>query len=97
MPNTGKMQLNKLNYDRDREVVDFVIRRKLGETAIIIHGEVPVMILSAGEIRGFAKAAVRQALIDAADALTEAGDETEEDEPADEGTHPEDLNAANDD
>lgn len=80
MTESSTMQLNKLNYDRDREMVDFAMRRKLGDTAIVINGEVPVTMLSAGDIRGFAKAAVRQALLDAAEALadTEDGDEAED-------------------
>lgn len=68
-PYTTNMQLNKLGYDRDREIVEFSLRRSFENTAIIINGEVPVMMLSAGDIRSFAKAAVRQALLEAAEAL----------------------------
>ncbi|MHB2265631.1 hypothetical protein [Aliihoeflea sp. PC F10.4] len=92
---TTDMQLNKLGYNREREVVEFSMRRSFDNTAIVINGEVPVMMLSAGDIRGFAKAAVRQALLDAAAALAEPDDT--EDDTAEEGTRPEDLNAANDD
>lgn len=91
MADSSTMQLNKLNYDREREMVDFAMRRKLGDTAIVINGEVPVMMLAAGDIRGFAKAAVRQALLDAADALTG----TEDGEEIADRSQPDDLDAAN--
>lgn len=97
MTNSGNMQLNKLNYDREREIVEFSLRRKLDDGAILISGEVPVMIIDQGNLRQFAKAAVRQALLDAAEALAETDAEAEERTLAEEGTRPEDLNAANDD
>lgn len=50
-----------------------------------------------GDLRQFAKAAVRQALLDAVDSLAEPEEEAEDDESAEEGMRPEDLNATNDD
>lgn len=90
MPDSGKMQLNKLNYDRDREMVEFSLRRSLGETAISISGEIPLMVVTQGDVRPYAKAAVRQALLDAADVLAC-------EKEAEEGMRPENLNASNDD
>lgn len=88
-----KMQINKLNYDASRGIVDFSLRKSVGGTAIFIGGEVPLTVINTTALRGAAKAAVRQALLDAADALSDQAREGE----ADEGIHPEDLNAANDD
>ena len=90
---TTDMQLNKLGYDRERGVVEFSMRRSFDETAIVIAGEVPMMVIDPAGLRTAAKAAVRQALLDAADALSDQTAEAE----IDEGIHPEDLNAANDD
>jgi len=87
------MQLNKLGYDRDRRVVEFSMRRSFDETAIVITGEVPMMVIDSSGLRTAAKAAVRQALLDAADALTDKAAALE----VHEGIRPEDLNAANDD
>ena len=71
------MQLNKLGYDRDRRVVEFSMRRSFDETAIVITGEVPMMVIDSSGLRTAAKAAVRQALLDAADALTDQADAVE--------------------
>lgn len=90
MAYTTEMQLNKLGYDRERQVVEFSMRRSFDETAIVIAGEVPMTVLDAARLRSAAKVAVRQALLDAADALLNAPE-------VDEGIHPEDLNATNDD
>jgi hypothetical protein len=90
---TTDMQLNKLGYDRDRRVVEFSMRRSFDETAIVITGEVPMMVIDSSGLRTAAKAAVRQALLDAADALTDKAAALE----VHEGIRPEDLNAANDD
>lgn len=97
MTHTSGMQLNKLNYDRQREIIEFSMRSSFDDTAIIISGEVPVRIIDAAGLRSASKAAVRQALLDAANALAEATDEDEVDLEADEGMRPEDLNATNDD
>lgn len=93
MAYTTDMQLNKLGYDRDRRVVEFSMRRSFDETAIVITGEVPMMVIDSSGLRTAAKAAVRQALLDAADALTDKAAALE----VHEGIRPEDLNAANDD
>lgn len=74
---TTDMQLNKLGYDRDRRVVEFSMRRSFDETAIVITGEVPMMVIDSSGLRTAAKAAVRQALLDAADALTDQADAVE--------------------
>jgi hypothetical protein len=71
---TTDMQLNKLGYDRERGIVEFALRRSFDDTAIIITGEVPMAVLDATRLRSASKAAVRQALIDAADALVETDD-----------------------
>lgn len=77
MAYTTDMQLNKLGYDRDRRVVEFSMRRSFDETAIVITGEVPMMVIDSSGLRTAAKAAVRQALLDAADALTDQADAVE--------------------
>jgi hypothetical protein len=78
MTYTTDMQLNKLSYDREREVVEFSMRRSFDETAIVITGEVPMMVIDSAGLRTAAKAAVRQALLDAADALDDiSADENE--------------------
>ena len=97
MAYTTNMQLNKLGYDRERGVVEFSMRRSFDATAIVITGEVPMMIIDSARLRAASKAAVRQALLDAADALEEAGEEDDLDAAIDEGIRPEDLNATNDD
>lgn len=76
MLNSGDMQFNTLNYDRERGVVQFSLRKNLLDGAIVISGEVPLAILSSTDTRSSAKAAVRQALLDAADAMGD--DEAEE-------------------
>ena len=93
MAYTTDMQLNKLGYDRARGVIEFSMRRSFDETAIVISGEVPMSVIDSAGLRTAAKAAVRQALLDAADALSDQAVEVE----IDEGLHPEDLNASNDD
>ncbi|HEV7433580.1 MAG TPA: hypothetical protein VGO22_01715 [Pseudorhizobium sp.] len=74
MAHTGKIELNKLNYDRAQEIVVFSLRRSLGAQAIVINGEVPLTIIDHAGLRFVAKAAVRQALLDAVDALADDDD-----------------------
>lgn len=69
MPDTGEMQFNKLNYDGVRKVVEFALRKNLADGVLVISGEVPLPILSSPDARSPAQAAVRQALLDAVEAL----------------------------
>lgn len=94
MTYTTAMQLNKLGYDRERGVIEFSMRKSFDDTAIVINGEVPLMIIETAGLRPAARAAVRQALLDAAHALE---DMPVDEIVAEEGTRPEDLNATNDD
>lgn len=71
MAHSGALQLNKLNYDREREIVDFAFRRNIEGTMLVVEGEVPLMVIDQGNLRQSAKAAVRQALLDAAEVLAE--------------------------
>ena len=91
------MQLNKLGYDRGRGVVEFSMRKSLDNTAIVISGEVPMVVIDSAHIRSASKAAVRQALLDAADALERSDDEDRVKFDTEAGIRPEDLNATNDD
>ena len=97
MAYTTDMQLNKLGYDRERRVIEFSMRRSFDDTAIIVNGEVPMMMIDPSRLRPAAKAAVRQALLDAADALADMDEIDEAKVEIDEGKRPEDLNATNDD
>lgn len=75
MPHKSGMQLNKLSYDPEREIVEFSMRRSMEDTAIMIDAEVPLVIIDQAGLRQAAKEAVRQALLDAVSALEDSSED----------------------